>query len=138
VQLSLIREMKALQLPVQANSWWQLLHKTLNDAAALQTLSKSAADKDGEQLLQALGILQLWVLCNGELTLGATWPPLLKVVSSCKPACEAVVTYLLSFIEHKAECKESLREILEENLAFFTPSTPWVMQQEAFWQLPSQ
>ena len=63
------------------------------------------------------------------------WSPLLGLVAACKPASEAVVTYLFSYIHHKAVSAEPLRGILEENLGYFTPSTTWVMQQEAFWLL---
>ena len=77
--------------------------------------------------MEALGILQLWVWCAGEINLGATWSPLLGIVATYKPACEAVVTYLLSFLDKKSENSELLRVVLEENVGFITPSTLWVM-----------
>ena len=51
------------------------------------------------------------------------------------PAAEAVIDYLLSFHGKREEDREEIRELLENNLAYITPSTVWMLSLETFWQL---
>ncbi len=57
MQLELIRNTKAEEMPKKSQEWWLALHLKLNDAHTLWALGKQAADKEDEQILEILGIL---------------------------------------------------------------------------------
>ena len=49
------------------------------------------------------------------------------------PAAEKVTKYLLSFHGHRDEDLNEVRELLENNLAYITPSTVWILKLDSFW-----
>ena len=54
------------------------------------------------------------------------------------PASERIANYLLAFHGHRDEELDETRELLEENIAYVTPSTVWMLKLESFWQIPEQ
>ena len=82
-------------MDVKPAAWWKKLHKTLNDPALIQSLSKEAHDEEDQQILKVLGILQMWIYHFGEESLGDAWSPLLAQVADCKEASVELVDYLI-------------------------------------------
>ena len=102
-------------------------------------LSKEVVDHDGELMLEALGILGIWIL-NRASPAAATnrrWLPIFERVAACEAASEAVVTYLISFHE-KCDLDQAAKTLLQKHLAYLTATTVWLLSLEDFWLLKTQ
>ena len=134
LQLREIRVVKAHQLPNWASSHWERLHKAINHPFAMDAFSKGDTDTYDRHVLEGLGILQLWVLHRGPVSLGSQWPPILKRIIRCSMVSKLLVTHLINF-QQKRELPEEIRVLLLQHLDHLTPSTVWLLQQDSFWAM---
>jgi hypothetical protein len=99
----------------------------LNDQTSILVLGKEVVHKDDQDMLEALGILQIWVLYKLKASNLRKWSPVLEKIASCEPAARAIVTYLLSFYS-KIGAGNVVKNLLVDYLGCLTASTLWLLQ----------
>lgn len=122
---------------MRSEPWWIQLHKTINDPISINVLQKEAIDQEDKDTLIVLGILEIWALSKHNGSEFHSWSPILKRISECKEAAEAVVEHLVSFATQR-ECPQDIRDLLVEKLSYLTPSTVWLLKHDTFWKLKTQ